>query len=100
MKAGTYAVAVEAQIILTRRELAVLNHICSYDHSEYCKGMKSSHYEGGVSVSEMVELFHSFRACTSEIMTRVEASKKTLFGPSTLKEPESINLDAARKLTH
>jgi hypothetical protein len=90
MKAGTYAMSVEAQIILTRRELAVLNHICSYDHSEYCKGMKSSHYEGGVSVSEMVELFHSFRACTSDIMTRVEASK----------EPESINLDAARKLTH
>lgn len=96
--------SVEAQIILTRRELAVLSHICSYDHSEYCKGMRSSHYEGGVSVNEMVELFHNLRACTLEMMNRVEASKKTLFGPSTFKEPERIELDpdlaAARKLTH
>lgn len=98
MRAGAHAITVEAQIILSRRELAVLNHICSFDHTEYFKGLVSSHYEGGVNRDEMVSLMKDIQAATSALMVRIQSSKEHLFGSASATTPAC--LESASKLTH
>lgn len=107
MRAGPHAIEIEAQIILSRRELAVLNHICSYDHTDYFKGLVSTHYEGGVTRDEMKELMENLRSETSKLMVRIQSSKEQLFGSQQTKTPSTLgpvasppDLEAARKLTH
>ncbi len=79
MKAGTHKIEVEAQLILNRRELQLLNHIFSYDHSSIVKGVVSSYYSGGVTEEEVKTFMKSIRAETSVLISEIEDAKKVLF---------------------
>lgn len=92
MRSGGYSIAIEAQIIFTRRELAVLHHVASYDHQKWFEGMKSSHYEGDVSVDEMRLLFEKLKQETASIMAKIQDSKVALFGNTPARIPEKIEI--------
>lgn len=80
MKAETYKVSVEARLILTGRELELLNHICSYDNKkDFIDGMVSSSYSHGVTKEDMVELFENLRKTTSNLLQVIQATNKQAF---------------------
>lgn len=83
MKAGTHSIEIQAQLLLTRRELQLLHHISTYDHGAIAERVAetvvSAHYAGGVTKSEVVEFFQKMRSETSSLMAQIENAKTVLF---------------------
>lgn len=87
MKAETYKLSVEARLILSGRELELLNHICSYNNKkEFIDGMVSSHYSHGVTKKEMEDLFESLGRETGNLMQIIESVNKEAFNPYRTKQ--------------
>ena len=81
MKAETYSLAVEARLILSGRELEILNHICSYNNEKWIEGMVSSSYNHGVSKKDMEDLFSNLRTTTGNLMQIIQSANKEAFEP-------------------
>lgn len=79
MKAQAYEIEVTATLKLSKRELQLLNHICSYNSAEFAKGVASTGYAGGVTADEVVALMQAIRAETDQLMHQIEEGKKTIF---------------------
>ena len=80
MRGETYKVSVEARIILTGRELELLNHICNYNNKkDFIDGMVSSSYSNGVTKEDMEALFEDLRKTTGNLIQIIRAANKQAF---------------------
>lgn len=79
MKIEAYEIEVTSRIILSKRELQLLNHLTSYDNSQIASFVVTGHYAGGVTKEEMVQFLQRLNQYTSEMMTKIEANKTTIF---------------------
>jgi hypothetical protein len=75
MKAEAFSMEVTAQIVLTKRELLVLNHIARYD----CRGFAEQIETGGIKADEIVRFMDTMRDVTYRLMKQIETSKESLF---------------------
>lgn len=73
-------VEVTTRLLLSKRELELLHHICSYDNKEkFAKGAESSHYHGGVKASEIVAFMEMLRKVTGEVMHHLDQPETKIF---------------------
>ena len=81
MNAEAAKITVESRLILTARELSILNHICSYafDNKEFAKARQSSSYNGGVTKKEITDFIATMRKLTSDIMRQIEINSAVMF---------------------
>ena len=83
MKAGTYSINVEAQLILNQRELQLLHHVFSYNHGDVAitlaNNSESKYYGGGVTAAELMDFFKNIRAQTDALMNQIQNSKEQIF---------------------
>lgn len=79
MKAGAHKIEVEAQLILTTRELELLNHIAAYDHAEIAAKAESRSYANGVTKEEVSAFFKLLQSETASLMRMIEVHRKVLF---------------------
>jgi hypothetical protein len=70
MKIEPLEVKVDVRLVLTMRELQLLNHIFSYDLP--IKGMVSSYYCGGVGEEELVDFKQNLRTKTGQILEQIK----------------------------
>lgn len=81
MKAETYSLSVEARLILSGRELELLNHICSYENKEFIRNMVSTHYSHGVTEKDLVDFFQKLRETTGNLIQIIQSANKEAFDP-------------------
>lgn len=83
MKIESYKVEVEAKLILNRRELELLHHICSYDQGAALEllavNAESGHYAGGVTKEELKTFLQGIRGTTCNLMEQIQNAKAKLF---------------------
>ncbi len=80
MKAKCFNIEVDATLTLSKRELQLLNHIFSYDHSKIVEGVVSTCYAGGgVNKDELLAFAQTIRSETQKLMDSIEKSSETLF---------------------
>ncbi len=88
MKAEVASVTVESRLVLSGRELSILNHICSYafEYKAFAEARRSITYNGGVTEKEITEFVGSMRDITDKMMKRIEIQSAEMFSKNGGKE--------------
>lgn len=80
MKLGPHELNITAQLILSGRELQLLNHLCSFNSRDemgrFLAGMAGSHYAGGVTVAEMQEFLKRTQSDTEALLRHIQEHTK------------------------
>lgn len=74
-----YSVEVKTRLVLNKRELELLNHICSYGGSEFARVRESGHYHGGVAQKEIENFMVMMREVTSRVMHQLDKPEEKIF---------------------
>ena len=76
MKVYPHKIEVESKLVLSGRELELLNNLLSYDYKPWVKSVTPNSYAGGVTEKELLAFVESLKGAAAEALASVNETVK------------------------